>query len=122
MKLIKRFCQLCGYMGEGALETHHLNGDRSDNSVVNLLVVCGNCHGEIHAKKRRISKGQLDLVGVVQTISSPATNVPTPHGEKPFLIKQDTYASLPPLYQRGADLLIQRGEMMIVKEGDHGSP
>ena len=44
----KRLCERCGkskWLGEPIpLELHHVNGDRFDNRLVNLQLLCPNCH------------------------------------------------------------------------------
>jgi len=42
-------CELCGWNNEAAdgripVELDHINGDRTDNRLVNLRVLCPNCH------------------------------------------------------------------------------
>lgn len=43
-------CERCGwnevnpYIGRSLLEIHHLDGDRSNNTLENLVVLCPNCH------------------------------------------------------------------------------
>jgi len=39
-------CANCG-ANEG-IEVHHLNGDREDNDVENLLPLCRHCHRRLH--------------------------------------------------------------------------
>jgi ribosome-binding protein aMBF1 (putative translation factor) len=39
-------CEICG--SDADIRVHHVNGDRSDGSVENLLVVCDGCHRKIH--------------------------------------------------------------------------
>lgn len=43
-----KICSICGYNNEKALEVHHLDKDRNNNSVYNLIVLCCNCHTLIH--------------------------------------------------------------------------
>lgn len=48
-KLKPQHCEECGWAqktSEGylPLELHHLNGDRHDNRLNNLIVLCPNCH------------------------------------------------------------------------------
>ena len=41
-------CSCCGYSYTPALEIHHIDKDRSNNSVDNLTIVCANCHLLVH--------------------------------------------------------------------------
>lgn len=41
-------CMLCGYDEHPILCVHHIDGDRCNNELTNLLVVCPNCHAIIH--------------------------------------------------------------------------
>jgi len=42
-------CTACGYNKiEGVLEVHHIDGDRRNNVLSNLLVLCPTCHKEQH--------------------------------------------------------------------------
>ncbi len=39
------FCGECGYnSNEKVLEVHHIDKDRSNNNISNLIVLCANCH------------------------------------------------------------------------------
>lgn len=42
-------CQLCGSIEE--VEVHHVDGDRSNNSLDNLIPVCNECHRDIHLNR-----------------------------------------------------------------------
>jgi RNA-directed DNA polymerase len=46
-------CLLCGlhFMSEDHIETHHRNGDHSDNALANLALLHGHCHDEVHRRK-----------------------------------------------------------------------
>jgi hypothetical protein len=44
------FCEECGRRVRHP-DVHHINHDPSDNSVENLIVVCGDCHKDIHHEK-----------------------------------------------------------------------
>ena len=41
-------CQICGLEQSDLLEVHHKDGNRKNNNLGNLLVVCPNCHTRIH--------------------------------------------------------------------------
>lgn len=45
-------CELCGYepFWRRALDVHHRNGEKSDNSPENLMTLCANCHRELEAE------------------------------------------------------------------------
>lgn len=39
-------CYICGSGGE--VQVHHIDGDRANNDLENLIPVCKSCHGKIH--------------------------------------------------------------------------
>ena len=42
-------CNVCGYSKcSAALEVHHKDRDRNNNSLPNLVILCRNCHAEEH--------------------------------------------------------------------------
>ena len=43
-----KICSNCKYDNELALEVHHIDKDRTNNTVNNLRVLCANCHTIIH--------------------------------------------------------------------------
>jgi predicted RNA-binding Zn-ribbon protein involved in translation (DUF1610 family) len=47
-------CAVCEYDNVDALEVHHIDKDRQNNSLSNLLVLCANCHTLIHKNKIKI--------------------------------------------------------------------
>ncbi len=47
----ERNCEKCGqneiwYNNKLSLQLHHINGDRKDNRLINLQVLCPNCHSQ----------------------------------------------------------------------------
>jgi len=48
-------CQECGYDNEYALEVHHVDKNRKNNSMENLYILCANCHTLVHKQKIKIS-------------------------------------------------------------------
>jgi hypothetical protein len=51
-------CWVCGSTDE--LEVHHINGDRSDNDLSNLLPLCEDCHSEVHYEKVGASDERIE--------------------------------------------------------------
>ena len=56
-RMIQKFnhaCAKCGYNNmPDILEVHHIDGDRSNSSEGNLIVLCPNCHREDHYHERQ---------------------------------------------------------------------
>jgi len=45
-------CYLCGYdTYKEVLEVHHIDKDRNNNKLDNLVVLCSNCHKEEHIRQ-----------------------------------------------------------------------
>jgi hypothetical protein len=47
LKTYGAFCVICGYNTVAALQVHHIDSDRSNNSLSNLMVLCPTHHIEI---------------------------------------------------------------------------
>lgn len=47
-KIFEHKCMLCGLLKwqgrQIPLELHHLNGDRMNNTLENIMIICPNCH------------------------------------------------------------------------------
>lgn len=41
-------CAICGIRGAGILTVHHIDGNRSNNTYDNQIVLCHNCHDAHH--------------------------------------------------------------------------
>jgi len=48
----EKYCNRCGYSNIDALEVHHIDRDRKNNSLSNLEVLCANCHSIEHKTKQ----------------------------------------------------------------------
>ena len=44
-------CATCGFDNEYALEVHHIDKNRSNNNINNLIILCANCHTLVHKNK-----------------------------------------------------------------------
>lgn len=47
-------CHICS--SEDNIEVHHINGERWDNSIENLIPVCKECHTDIHSNNDKLNK------------------------------------------------------------------
>lgn len=51
-------CNICGYCKYiEVLDVHHKDGDRGNNILSNLEVLCPTCHREIHHLEKKYKKG-----------------------------------------------------------------
>ena len=72
--MIKEKCSRCGYdKYVGSLHIHHIDRDHDNNEEKNLIVLCANCHFEVHSKTvgERIMKSKchalkLEYISIVQ--------------------------------------------------------
>jgi hypothetical protein len=44
----KKECSICGFNNENALEIHHIDKNRANNELDNLIILCANHHTLIH--------------------------------------------------------------------------
>jgi len=44
-------CSVCGFSEEECLEVHHIDKNRYNNSIENLVILCLNCHRLVHRGK-----------------------------------------------------------------------
>ena len=52
-------CELCGCLvTENQIEIHHVDGNRNNNSLDNLAVLCRRCHRKLTGRKRTSRKVQ----------------------------------------------------------------
>ena len=68
--LKKPKCELCGWAkrsidGRVPVELDHINGDRHDNRIENLRVLCPNCHSLQPTHRGKNKKHRLVSAGVV---------------------------------------------------------
>ena len=63
-------CELCGtsdWRGVDIVcELHHINGDRSDNRLENLIMLCPNCHSQTSNFRGKNSKVDLQCIEVAK--------------------------------------------------------
>ena len=62
----KERCEICGY--SRALEIHHIDRDRENNSEDNLIVLCRNCHWLVHRGVKKICKHKWVVKKVLRKI------------------------------------------------------
>jgi len=48
LKIRGRICERCGYDKYEILQVHHRDKNRSNNNLINLELICPNCHYEEH--------------------------------------------------------------------------
>lgn len=65
LKSIHKNCQTCGLTSK-SFDTHHIDGDYSNNKIDNLMILCKKCHRNIHTK---INGGKQALLGHTVYIS-----------------------------------------------------
>jgi hypothetical protein len=67
-RLMGNNCQICGineWNGKPlTLQVDHIDGDRTNNDLINLMIVCPNCHSqtETYGSKNVSSEGKIKMV------------------------------------------------------------
>lgn len=65
-------CQYCGFVAHKWQEVHHLNGDHSDSTPVNLVTVCNLCHQVHHCGQA--GARQAGFVAVIPELTQTEVN------------------------------------------------
>lgn len=58
---IPKICKLCGNSDERVMAVHHLDKDRYNNKVENLVWLCHNCHHLVHHYKEGKDKFMVPI-------------------------------------------------------------
>jgi hypothetical protein len=74
MKQKLNICAACGTT-DGRLVVHHINGDKNDNRLENLIPLCDSCHRKVHSI---ISHGRS-----IDRLSDQLPKSSFPHGQRP---------------------------------------
>ena len=56
----KHKCVMCGLEEECCLQVHHIDGNRHNSSLDNLIILCANCHSRIHRGGYKITEEMLN--------------------------------------------------------------
>ncbi len=56
-----RVCNLCGERDERVLIVHHIDHNRDNNSIINLVWLCCNCHFLVHNHPTKLKKLDVKL-------------------------------------------------------------
>lgn len=52
--VLSQICKYCGETNIKRLQVHHIDEDRSNNSLDNLTVLCRPCHLALHGRQERV--------------------------------------------------------------------
>jgi 5-methylcytosine-specific restriction endonuclease McrA len=76
-------CLRCGYSEmKSSLHVHHLDADRENNNVSNLIVLCANCHYGLHRRSWDITELGFDVTPVKRHRKTPIDTLETSHDIK----------------------------------------
>ena len=55
-------CQLCGTGGDNRLQLHHVQyrSQLGGHTPLNLVTLCGRCHGDVHAGRQAVELIEVD--------------------------------------------------------------
>lgn len=53
-------CAICGLEEECCLQVHHVDENRNNNEVENLIILCANCHCRVHRGGLEITEEILE--------------------------------------------------------------
>lgn len=53
-------CAMCNLDEECCLHVHHIDGNRLNNDINNLIILCANCHNRVHRGGYQITQEILD--------------------------------------------------------------
>lgn len=59
---VPKSCRLCGSKDVRVLETHHIDKNRKNNNLSNLVWLCRNCHFLVHHHKDELEKLMVPMV------------------------------------------------------------
>lgn len=65
-------CEHCGrpYDQEGCFELHHIDGDRTNNTLSNLVWLCNSCHKKAHYSTGRVKRYEKGIPSIEDEIVS----------------------------------------------------
>lgn len=51
-QVVDKTCGMCGHVG--IYEVHHVDRNHNNNQPSNLLILCPNCHAEVHRRNKPV--------------------------------------------------------------------
>ena len=71
-KIKYNYCYCCGF--KYFLQVHHIDGNKMNNNLTNLVKLCKNCHDLIHLKKIKINDLKVNIKSFYNTNMSSFIN------------------------------------------------
>jgi 5-methylcytosine-specific restriction endonuclease McrA len=62
MLLLDRKCKICGFDDLNVLCVHHIDGNRKNNDISNLEILCANCHFKMHFGMGKTRRKKVDQI------------------------------------------------------------